>query len=427
MLSLSHAFRQYDFCLEAVSKPPHSNKRGTRRRKMRTADRLSTKGRSCFVALVAMFGLTDCGGACPSLGRDSYPVLLQRAEAGSVAQFAPDLFTRAQEARRQALQDAERGDCQAAANYAGEADRLMTAAIAETERIERERVRAADELKAERERKEQARREWAEREAEREVVLSRDAVSSQLQATQVLQKIGESGAGASLRSAEHRAETESEREFLLKRARLTLASARAMGAGKEALYRAAQVLQRAETLPAALRVETRAASAEKAWSAALEALASARAATGSPAAEEVASLMAEAREMGLTSELSERGVTVRLPDIFDKVGSRITAGGRRVLRLATLLVRAHPHGAIGVEVDVASDSETTRRRIARERASRVVAALGENAQEKARFRGAEGVGESALSNEVRLVFAAYRPSQASKVIDQQRDGQSPER
>ncbi|RLB57178.1 MAG: hypothetical protein DRJ42_01275, partial [Deltaproteobacteria bacterium] len=192
--------------------------------------------------------------------------------------------------------------------------------------------------------------------------------------------------------------------------RLLAAAARALEAEPASLEAVTELLDRAAAAgdPAGKLELT-----ERALRAALAALGSARRRQDGPTADERVALTEAATAAGFIVEQGDRGLTLRVPDVYRGAGAAPSpAGARRLARLAAILT-AHPHGAVQIAAYATSGSGAGRRRAATARATRAVAVLtrsGVVATERLTAEGRVDAAQDDALSSVEATFLAYGPS-----------------
>jgi hypothetical protein len=205
------------------------------------------------------------------------------------------------------------------------------------------------------------------------------------------------------RSKEADAAREQAARFVLDRATLTLAAATALGldpARGDSLSTAIAAAERAAT-PAA-----RMAAAERVLADAERALGEARKARGSATPEESASLIALAKERGLSAEPLPRGIAFNLDPAFAAGAVTPTAAGKRMLEALATVATAHPHGPIQIEALAAPGTPPAAQRLGVTRAERIKAVLAP-ATDPTRLVVTAAGSDAAASAHARVVFTAY--------------------
>jgi hypothetical protein len=308
---------------------------------------------------------------------------------------APDLYARAQRARREAEAAERAGDPQAASDHATRARLLLSAAEAEAERI------AAENERLEAEQTEQAALSQARRNertrAEIEAAVERELAArvAREQADKAFE-VADEDERRGRRGRRSKAEYRAAAQFLTERTRLVLSAARALGAPGDAIARVEDMVRRARRVDDPTE---RIAAADRALMEARAVLGQARAAGQRPSEDEVASLLAAAHELGMDASRIDHGLALEADVFAGARGTRLQAA--RVRRLAALL-RAHPHGPIRIEV--AHDRARGAERRARRRADALAKALE---QEKVEADRLQPVAAEADGFRVRIVLPAY--------------------
>src|SRR5205085_1403892 len=124
--------------------------------------------------------------------------------------------------------------------------------------------------------------------------------------------------------------------------------AAALGLGGDA--RRAEQMERQLDAAAALRNSAAQRSAlERALADAQRVLGDARRAKGKASPEEAASLLALAREYGLSPERAADGIAIGLQGVLASGSAALTPSGTRAFAGLAALARAHPYGAIRIE------------------------------------------------------------------------------
>ncbi len=357
------------------------------------------------LALAALaFLAAGCGAAPPT---STLRALFDTAEAHSAARRAPDLFARAADARQRTLAAERAGDREAADDEATRAQLLLAAAIAESDRIAFENRRLAAEARARRAVQAARRDEVATAETLRQTELGMAAeVAAEQGGIAFARAVGDERRRYRTSREERDQMHRDAVAPTVRRARLALAAAVALGAGaadqaqvQRGIDQAGQATDPAAALEAA----------EDAVRAAYAALGRVRATRGAaPNRDEVAALVHDAGEAGFDVEQQDRGVVVTVPRAFAGRSTRPVSAA--VARLAQLLA-AHPHGPVRIEVSTTTGATASRPRLARARADALVAALTAAGAKPSRVTGAS-VGDDPAgdtSGRVDAVFVAYAP------------------
>jgi len=363
-----------------------------------------------FLASLLLLPSAACGGARPA-PRTVLAERFETPEAEEASQRAPDLYAAAERARVAAVRADDAGRREAAEDHATRARMLLDTAIAEAERLDLEAARVRIEAETE-----ELALEYGN------AVSARDAVLEEVRRHAAASVAGEQAAMAFAQAvvdeerryrgrSEERAALHVEAARVLgRRARLLAAAARALEAEPESLEAVTELLDRAAAAgdPAGKLQLT-----ERALRAALAALGSARRRQDGPTADERVALTEAATAAGFIVEQGDRGLTLRVPDVYRGASAAPSpAGARRLARLAAILT-AHPHGAVQIAAYATSGSGAGRRRAATARATRAVAVLTRSEDVATERLTAEGrvdeAQDDALSS-VEATFLAYGPS-----------------
>jgi outer membrane protein OmpA-like peptidoglycan-associated protein len=288
------------------------------------------------------------------------------AKLARIRALAPDFLARAEQARAQAAatsDDAERADQEARAQL------LLDAAAAEAERIEIDRNRATLEAQA-----------LAWEQVTTQAGLERTNLELELK-LMAAAKIAEQEAARAFEQAElaedHSLPNRKERgearkaaaAFLLRRAKLTLAAARAMGASEPQLTAADRAIAGAEQKPSGDAASLQAV--QGALALAERALGDARAKSPAPSPEAVQDLLARASELGVAATRAPRGVILGVPSAFAPGSAALANSAQRKLVLLRDLLGAFPHGELRIEAHAQAGSAAASQKLALARAQRV--------------------------------------------------------
>jgi hypothetical protein len=331
------------------------------------------------------------GAACGERAvRSDLPALqFARADVLEAQRGAPELYARAEQARKLALA-ADDGTEQA--DHAQRARLWLAAALTEARRIDQARATSAAEARiaaaetqrvaAERERSEL---EETARRAE-EGQHARDALIVAFELAD-RDALGGKAGDHKLDAARVQAAV-----VLEARAKLTRAAAAALGAQRGAESEAVSAARRAPRSSF-----ERLADAKSSLEQAELALGEARAALPEPSAEERAALMELALVRGLAPRMNEQAVVFSLDRVF-ATGTALTPEGRRFLLAIADVLRAHPHGEVHLEL-LPYPSTPAGLRLGEARSSRITEALRSAMRPGRLF--STGPGSS------RLVLSAY--------------------
>lgn len=322
-------------------------------------ERASTAGAALLAALLAgALATTGCGAPGPHRHLDP---LFESERARKAAELAPDLVAAARNAREDAARAHREGDDAAAADHATRARLLLDAAFAEAERITLSRKRQQVEAKARRvteaavhdERVRMAVVHAVERELAARVAEEQAARAFEVAADVETRRARARGDEA---QRTHRRAAEA----LAERAKLVLATARALGAPAEQVDALEERLGELE--PAGAPTEA-VREADALLREARAVLGRARETGDGPTADEVASLLAEAKEAGLEPVRLERGLALG----GELVSARGRPNGALLTQLAGLLA-AHPFGPARIETGTSGGRAAERRAERRGRA-----------------------------------------------------------
>lgn len=297
--------------------------------------------------LLSALALVACGGA-PS-ARSTIGDLFEGPEIGAARERAPDLLALAESARDEADAAWRAGQEAAAQDHETRARLLVGAAIAEADRV------ALDVRRQEAEAREEAAVAQANRDDAQRAELTR-AQSRQLAADVALQEgrsaLAQAERDEVRRARRHAPQTKQAHRIaataLARRARMTVAAARAMGAPETELMALLTSLEARPTNPTEAL-----ALADRVHSEALGLLGGARSSRGRATAAELRSLVEAARAAGFEVRSLPRGVV--LSDRALPGRGALSTG--RATRLADI-VRAHPHGEVLLQ---APDARTASR------------------------------------------------------------------
>ncbi|MFW5925762.1 MAG: hypothetical protein ACOCV4_06315 [Myxococcota bacterium] len=342
--------------------------------------------------LVAAALLAGCGGGKGPAAR--LEPVFERPDAVAARERTPDLMAAAERARSDAREAAKRGDADAAEDHATRSRLLVSAAVAESKRLDLEQERLEAERRA-RELETRARR--AERERRRMAAETRRLLAARVARTQAEKAFAHAEA-VELRHERRRGGEAASRhgraaEVLRARAELLLSAARALGLeDAEAEAVEARIEQSAEQRTAHAELQA----ADEAVRAAMGALGDARADRADhPSQAQIEGLWQMAAERGLQVVRTERGTVLR------PSGARWSPVARK--RLASLL-EAHPHGPVRVEGRAPSTAGGAARRAQRGARVLVRALVGEGVPDgRLEAEVIEGDGP------VQVVLLAYAP------------------
>ncbi len=309
-----------------------------------------------------------CGAA--TSGTTTFDVARDGADARRAHELAPDLVAGAERAHadaRAATADDARHDHEARAMA------LLDAAIVEAQRIKLDRKLGARDAETERLVRERAEHEGARVAAVHESARLEAARHARAEAVRVF-GLAERDEATRVPKAERERLHAEAAAFLLQRAELVLAAAQALGLAADGRTASEAALAKARAAPGSATERLRLA--QSAIESAERALGRARAAQPGPSPEEVRSLLAGAAERGIDAELLERGLALRLLDVFRAGSGELAPNGRRQLADLAALARAHPHGPLRVEAHAEGTSRAASR-LADARARHVRSALGE--------------------------------------------------
>jgi hypothetical protein len=303
--------------------------------------------------------------------------------ASRLQRLAPDFAARAERARKAAAAEPQLA---ARAEISQLAALLERATEVEADRVELARKLAALEQRLAAAVSEEAAAERAHLAAQRERAGADQAAAEQAEAEHVFAAL------ANGRSDE----MERSQAFLLRRARLLLSAANALGADSLPLSAASQRLDAVRAAPPAQRFRL----TSQAHGLAALALGTARrhAAAVSPA--ERLDLRARASERGFEVDDTPEGLTLRLPSAFARADTHLRASEQRRLQLLSEVLPAYPHGGLRIACGGAG--------LVRARQSSALQILGATAEQRARLiadpvAGALPEGDDALL----IVLPAY--------------------
>lgn len=354
-----------------------------------------------FLVLVA------CGGTTPI---ETIDERFEAPEAHEARTRAPDMYAAAERAREDARAAEDADDLEAAADHATRARLLLETAIAESDRLalEERRLALEEETRVAEERR--ARDVRARLEIETNLARNEAARVAREQAAAAYTN-AEGDDPRRFRSREERDALYRESAALLRsRAGLMIAAARALGATEADVADAQRSLEESgRTRDPAASVR----SAELAIRAALRALGVARSQI-EPTSDERASLLEAAETAGLESMQVERGLTLRVPDVFAGAGAAPSANGRRKLESIAALVAAHPRSPVQIVAYAGAGAPAQRERIAAQRAAAAARVLTDAgiAVERVQAQGS-GATNAESANAIDLVFTAFGPAIAA--------------
>jgi len=314
---------------------------------------MSRAGRCLAFVLALMLGA--CGGS-PAIPREAHEATQAERERRA-AELAPDLYAKAQEAQARAEQAS--GDAQDDLELTAEL--WLEAACEEADRIVLERKRRGHEARIET--AQLARAGVDKQRLEIEATIRREQ-AARIAHTEAVKMLALAATDERARRAGDTAHAEIA-AWLVSRAELTLAAARAIGLPEPAAAEVAAAITRARKPKATLE------DAQGALATAERAIGRARALRGPVTEDERAALLEMARERSLSATRDARGVVLDLRSAFAPGTAKLSASGRAQLAHLLAIARAHPHGPIHIEAS-------------RARAEALHKALGD-APERARF------------------------------------------
>ncbi len=368
--------------------------------------------------LLALPCVLGCAGGAS--GRGVMAERFARAKASGARALAPRLFARASRARDEAARARARGEQTAASDYEMSAGLFLDAALAEAEQTRLERRRAAAERRAAKALERQAEHQRVRLSVEAEIARLEAARVARQEARRVFQQDGRHTGQTNGRKDRQQLAEDRKRaaDFLLKRARLMLAAAVAMGARSQDIQGAERAIEQAEAEAAGTSARGISASvsrAERALAAAEQTLGAARAQYPGPNHDEIAALVSAAEERGLACERLDRGVVVTLADVFAAGTSRLSSQGKRKLQQLAALVRAHPHGPVRIRLGSAAgahgSSQARVGALRNARGRRVVAALSSGPRDANRFRFEDEAPAAGGEGSLDVAFVAYGPAE----------------
>jgi hypothetical protein len=286
----------------------------------------------CCVLLAACARHAQSGTSLPA------PHIAE-TERARIAMLARDMLARAERAQSDAR--AAVGD--ARVDHQTRADLLLAAAATEADRVVLLRRAAALEAEAQAADRTRVFNEQATVELRAQLQRARSAALATQEAIGVFTEVAAEERPrrpvAEQAAAHARAST-----FFLKRARLTLAVALALGAAAPCVATAQRELEAAVKLEAAHREALPAA--QHALGAAYLALGNARQQEALPGPDMAADLAARVTELGLSAVRGPTGVVITVAGAFVSGGSDVLPTQRRRLVLLALLLSAYPHGFV---------------------------------------------------------------------------------
>jgi hypothetical protein len=349
--------------------------------------------------------LLACTGGCATTGSvrraDALMTLFASDDAKRAQAAAPDLYARAERARRDAR--LAHGDDRAQAQHELRARLLLDAAVAEADRIASERGAAQAEARCAHAIEQRARLEQERLAIEQAATREQAAGKARAEAERAFQQ----GDLAESKRDEAPAEREGSRvkaaEALRGRALLMLAAASAIGLSSE---RSAEIERLIAGAADARGGAALLSAARSALSESERALGDARKALGAPTKEQTASLLEMGAERGLALRLVPGGVAIAIDGVFAAAGAEPTRAGRARLAQIAALARAHPSGAISIEALAAPTARTGAQQLARTRAQRIETELAK-ATDASRLQLARASVDDGGVERPRIVFTAY--------------------
>ncbi len=330
---------------------------------------------------ICLVGMMLAGCAAQQAARTT-DTLFETPEAQSAKELAPDLYGRAEAARARASQPENRRDDSETEDYLAEAELWLSAAVAESERIQLERRRA--ELQREEER-------WAKqlaRDQEASAVVASDISRYEARRVALIEAERVAALGDSPRT------DAATLDAVLTRVRLNLALAEALGATESEL---SALHQRTDAMARDRPTSAKAAESLLLDSEAL--LGKMRFQWPEPRPGASIELVETAQLTGFAADRTSNGVVVRSERLFDTDGRLSDAA---VTRFQGLLA-AFPHGPVACQVAVPEvQSRAWSRRVATlvDRLRRI--------DEPSRVSTSMVETESIRAGTVQCTFAAYR-------------------
>ena len=297
------------------------------------------------LAALTLALLVLLAGSCGSARRSRFALdaaRLTRARELGAAQRAPDLFARAEEARR-AAEHAPEGS-PARSDYASEARLWLEAAIAEAARLELSEKRLVSERALLQAEQELTRAERERAEATRQVEAKLAAELAREEARKALER---ASLAPKLRPKLSRAEVSKACEALLARATLVRA---ALGTFSLDAAKLAPLDAELAQVQATLARDPDAAldRAQAALQHTLALLGSLRGKSAGPTPAEAQALSEALRDAGLTITRGDRGLAGVLPGAFAE--RTLKPAARAVVARVCAIARTFPHGAVRVAV-----------------------------------------------------------------------------
>ncbi len=345
--------------------------------------------------------LAACGAGGPS-PVETTAERFDAPEARAARDRAPDMYGAAERAHQEAVRAQRGGDGRAAQDHATRARLLLSAAVAESDRLALEERRLALEEQA-RSLEEQAARDVHARLAlQAEMGRSVSARVAAQQAAAAFERAAEDEARRYRARSDERAQMYREAaEVLLRRAALLISAAHALGATEARLSQATDLVEEAERIrDPAERMQR----AQDAVRGALVALGEARAAQEGPVPDEAAALGEAAEQMGFAVEQRDRGLVVRVDGVFGGQAGRPSPAGRRRLEQLAALLLAHPHGPVQVN---AYGNGRAARRLADARATAVAEELARHEVPRDRLSPEGVVDATDGTDAAEVVFLSY--------------------
>jgi len=307
-------------------------------------------------------------------------------------------------AHKQAALAEKHGENLAAQEYSTCSRLLLEAAQIEAERIELERRRKREQKRVDRAKVLRIRHLRARQKVEREVALIQAAQKAKALDTADFRQSKKRRNKEQTRGLQRAVRKRSSR-LAIKRARIYLASAVAMGVDDPLIEKARRSIREALNQP--IGSVSSARKAEQALLSAVDALGTGRAKNDGPTRDEKNTLLNEARKEGFSVEPFPTGMVVKLPGLFVGQSRALSVQGKGDMKKLSYLVRAHPHGSIEIRQHTGSTDRPNRKRLAKARAARIVSSLSTDKPKERRFKVAFDTFAPDEEEVVKLVFVAY--------------------
>lgn len=357
------------------------------------------------VTLLTTFWVNSCSSSPPV--QDALTMRIQNARRKGVYTLAPDLFIRAENAYKAVLSADSKSDRDASKDNAICARRLLEAAEIEAQRVKIERRRMVLEQKIIEARAMQARHRKARLKIERKIALIKAANVASKKAHTTNQSYVKTSDRKNRSGPETVEKDIPNFKKLLDQAHLLLATAMVMGVEESLVTKVNLSIEKVEKKGDTVSIPE----AEAILASAQKVLGRARARNPGPTQEEMSSLMATARQNGLSATLSSQGLIVELSGVFQDGSSRLTPLGRQMLKRSASILRLYPHGDVVVRISHQNASSSNLGKLAKAQGVKIIKSLSSAIGSSNRLQFEQRAYGEDGAELVKLVFIAYRPVQ----------------